>query len=300
MRKLQSIILLVVLTILTSSIAEAQRFTKRKQYWSIGGSINANNYMGDIVNNLNPASIDFKFTKPNIGVEAMKRMTPRASVRVQAFWGRVKGNDNNHVRNGHDQRNQRFVNDIREISVMGVFDLYENRGTFLKRPDYTPYAILGLAGFYHNPWMQQAADADGKTTGAKTSGTTFNSFDKNKTSVIQAALIYGVGFRYKLARQLDIALEMGWRLTTTDKLDGVYGDYHKTSDYGGNQNLAYADQPEEYKLHNATGSVYGDERIDGDGVIKGKSGFGKQDAYLVTGFHLTYILTGHVVCPKFR
>lgn len=299
MKRLQTIIVLTILAVLTSSIAEAQRFTKRKQYWSIGGSINANNYMGDIVNNLNPASIDFKFTKPNIGVEVMRRMSPRMSVRGQAFWGRVKGNDNEHGRDGHDERNQRFVNDIREISVMGVFDLYENRGTFLKRPDYTPYAIFGLGAFYHNPWMQQAADANGKTTGAKTSGTTFNSFDKNKTSVIQAALIYGVGFRYKLAKQLDIALEMGWRLTTTDKLDGVYGNYHAAEDYGGNSSGTYDSQPDNYKLHNATGHVFSDGEID-NGAVKGKSGFAKQDAYLVTGFHLTYILTGHVVCPKFR
>ena len=285
MKRLLSVALLSAVILLTSTIADAQRFTKRKQYISVGGSINAMNYMGDITNNLNPASIDFKFTKPNIGIEVMKRMTPRVSVRGQVFWGRIKGDDNDHKRPGHDNRNQSFRNDLKEVSVMGIFDLYENRGTFLKRPDYTPYALVGLAGFYHNPLM---------TTGGGKNA--LNSFDKEGgTSVIQAALLYGVGFRYKLARQWDIALEMGWRLTTTDKLDGVYGDYHDAAKYNdGAWDGTYANSSADYKLHNATGIMQK------EGDIKGKSGFAKSDAYLVTGFHLTYILTGKVVCPKFR
>ena len=285
MRKLLSVVFLSVVILLSSTTAEAQRFTKRKQYWSIGGSINAMNYMGDITPNLNPASIDFKFTRPNIGVEVMKRMTPRVSVRGQVFWGRIKGDDKDNPRPGHHQRAQSFRNDLKEVSVMGIFDLYENRGTFLKRPDYTPYALVGLGGFYHNPLML--------TGGGKNR---FNSFDKEGgTSVIQAALLYGVGFRYKLAKQLDIALEMGWRLTTTDKLDGVYGEYHDPTLYGVSEGETnYANTTAEYKLHNATGQM----RNKGD--IRGKSGPFRNDAYLVTGFHLTYILTGKVVCPKFR
>ena len=284
MKKLSSVLLLAIVVLLTSTIADAQRFTKRKQYWSIGGSINAMNYMGDITPNLNPASIDFAFTRPNIGVEVMKRMTPRVSVRGQVFWGRIKGSDNDNPRNGHDNRNQSFRNDLKEVSVMAIYDLYENRGTFLKRPDYTPYALVGLSAFYHNPKMLE-------------SKTALNSFDKEGTSVIQAALLYGIGFRYKLARQLDIALEMGWRITTTDKLDGVYGNKYLSPEEfdGGDNNAAYDDQSDNYKLYNnrKNKSMVTSEP-------KGKSGFGKQDAYLVTGIHLTYILTGKVVCPKFR
>ena len=143
MKKITSVILLIV-AVLSTTMVEAQRFTKRSQYWSIGGSVNAMNYMGDITPNLNPASIDFVFTRPNIGVEVMKRMTPRVSVRGQVFWGRIKGDDKDNPRPGHDNRSQSFRNDLKEVSVMGIFDLYENRGTFLKRPDYTPYALLGL------------------------------------------------------------------------------------------------------------------------------------------------------------
>ena len=288
MKRLKSILLLTILAVLTSSIAEAQgRFTKRKQYWSIGGSINAMNYMGDITPNLNPASIDFKFTRENFGLEAVRRMSPRMSVRGQFLTGRITGNDNDHPRNGHDNRDQAFKNRLTELSVMGIFDLYENRGTFLKRPDYTPYATFGLAAVYHNP----------KILTNNGGYTAFNNIDLNPTSALQGSLMYGVGFRYKLARQLDIALEMVWRLTTTDKLDGVYGDYHDPADYGVNRNTtAYNDISADnaYLTHNKTGSY----KYAGD--VKGKSGFTKQDAYLVTGFHLTYILTGHVVCPKFR
>lgn len=281
MKKLLSVVFIASVILVTSTTAEAQRFSKRNQYWSIGGSANAMNYMGDITPNLNPASIDFKFTRPNFGIEGMKRMTPRMSVRGQLFWGRIKGDDKDNPRPGHDNRNQRFRNDLKELSVTAIFDLYENRGTFLKRPDYTPYGFVGLAAFHHNPRMQASL-------------TPFNSFDKNPTSIIQAALLYGVGFRYKLARQWDIALEMGWRLTTTDKLDGVYGDYHDPADYGVAPGTSYANATDEYQLHNATGTM----RKEGD--IKGKSGFARSDAYLVTGFHLTYILAGKVVCPKFR
>ena len=278
MKKLSSVLLLAAVILLTSTIADAQRFTKRKQYWSVGGSINAMNYLGDVVPRDNPASFEIVYTRPNIGIEATKRMTPRVSVRGQFFWGRLKGDDEGNPRPGHDNRNQRFVNDIKELSVVGIYDFFENRGTFLKRPDYTPYVFAGLAAFVHNP----------RVGNDKTS---FNSFDN--VGIVQAALVYGIGFRYKLARQWDLALEIGWRNTTSDKLDGVYGqEYKLPSEFGGTDGASYASQPEAYKLHDARK----DKTMDPNELRADK----KRDAYTVTGLHLTYILSGGVKCPKFR
>jgi hypothetical protein len=155
--------------------------------------------------------------------------------------------------------------------------------------------VVGLAAFLHNPRMGQTYNrpisGDKNDIGAFVP---FNSFDKEGTSPLQAALVYGVGFRYKLAQQWDIAFEMTWRNTTTDKIDGVYGNYHSPEDYGGNSNLTWAQQPEAYKMHNPTRAMFD------EGSVKGKSGFMRNDAYLITGFHLTHILAGKVVCPKFR
>jgi hypothetical protein len=147
MNKFKSYLLLSA-GLLVFLAADAQQFSAQKKYWSIGGSANAMNYLGDITPNLNPASIDFAYTRLNFGVEVMRRLAPRTSVRGQMFWGRLRGDDWNNPRPGHDHRNQSFRNDIKELSVMGVFDLYENRGTFLKRPDYTPLRCGWFSCFF--------------------------------------------------------------------------------------------------------------------------------------------------------
>src|SRR5690606_40525222 len=44
-----------------------------------------------------------------------------------------------------------FRNRIKELSVVGVFDLYENQHTYISRVRWTPFVYIGASVFHHNP-----------------------------------------------------------------------------------------------------------------------------------------------------
>ena len=119
---------------------------------------------------------------------------------------------------------------------------------------------------------------------------------------------------------LDLAFEVGWRFTTTDYLDdvgGYYYDKNKLLAEKGQTSVAMSDRSYEGYLSDATLAESAAEHYGGTGlwaddlgnpaiVGYGKSGEqrgdkkGRKDLYVISGFHLTYIIPSKVICPKFR
>ena len=362
MRKIftSAAILLAVIFIITD--VQAQKFTKRKKYTSVGGSLNAMNYVGDLDPGQSFLSPNLRFTRYNLSACIVWRMQPRISIRTNLAAGRIMGDDRKGSKpSGNDKfrwnRNLSFRNDMLEFKLDAIFDLFENRGTFKKRPDYTPYAFIGFAMFFHNP----KAKFDGKWVALKPLKTEGQGLEPGPSgrkppkpySLIQPAIPFGVGFRYKLDRQLDIAFEIGWRATFTDYIDdvgGFYYDRQKLIDEKGIKAAQLADRSleglnstddpdaqtilETHTIIDETGAIVssdlcwdwdntdgevcgngketswyyvngyghdgdqrGDLRIKKDGTTEDR---GRKDWYIITGFHLTYILKGQIICPKFR
>lgn len=321
--------------ILSCSGAFAQKYTKSKQYTSIGGSLNAMNYFGDITPSSSFTSADVSFTRPNIGLHIIQRFTPRLSVRAAFAWGRLRGDDFKSANITDDNaryryiRNAHFRNDIKELSVVGMLDLFENRNTFLRRPNFTPYIFGGVAVFHHNP-KAQAPEGEGDKWIALQPLGTEGQFADNRAERgyeapykrIQLSIPAGLGLRYKVSPRIDVALELGYRFTFTDYLDDVSGNYPDLGDL--KSDLAR-------KMSNRTlepvATISGDARdvtrvqtdtglpiityTGSDGQLYDTvAGFGQRgdqrgepserDWYLVTGVHLNYILIKGVRCPKFR
>jgi len=314
----------------------AQGFPKKYKYWSVGATLNTMNYVGELDPGPSFISPGIKFTRYNFGATVTRRMGTRVSLRGTLSYGRIGGNDfvnstysykgGPHADIRRKSRNLEFFNNILEIKGDVVIDFIEHRGKYQKRPDFVPYMFVGLAYFHQDP----KAKADlGLGDGEKVyklrdyhtegQGTGISGAPK-EYSLNQIALPIGLGLRYKLGPQWDLAFEMGWRFTTTDYLDDAGGKY-----------------PDAQQLYNATGSlesvllsnksalVSGDQNFSGlsqnqqtivlkDGSTKtittlgddysGSSNRGdrkgRRDAYIVTGFHLTYIIPTKVICPKFR
>lgn len=354
MRKIFTCVAILFALIFIIIGAQAQKFTKRKKYTSVGGSLNAMNYVGDLDPGQSFLSPNMRFTRHNLSGTISWRMQPRISVRSNIFWGRIQGEDRKGSKpSGSDKfrwnRNLSFRNDILELKADAIFDLFENRGTFKKRPDYTPYAFIGFAIFFHNP----KAKFNGKWVALKplsTEGQGLETGPNGKKppkpySLIQPAIPFGVGFRYKLANQLDLAFEIGWRATFTDYIDDVGGFYYdrellneKKSKHAAqladrsleginstddeiakiilethgiiddrtgttvNSDLNWDwtnDGPSPYYVsgYGRDGDQRGDLIRKKDGTLSDR---GRKDWYIVTGFHLTYILKGQIICPKFR
>lgn len=315
----------------------AQNFGANKRYWSVGGCLNAMNYVGDLDPADNMIAPALRYTRPNLGAVMMYRYAPRISFRGAFSWGMIGGNDRK-VQDATDDesrfryiRGANFSSHIVELKGDVVVDLFENRGKFNKRPDYTPYGFVGLAFFYHSTTAEYGTKKM-NISDAKPEGTSISPY--------QVSVPFGIGFRYKLSKQLDLSFEIGWRKTFTGNLDGVNKNYQNpygagmTTDsrifsdpsmvgYGSDSRVTTAINRQGFAIYDpSTGVKVGEiagtssdavssEAISalasgkhvtpiGYGWTDDKRGEDKSDWYIVTGFHLTYILVNGVRCPKFR
>ncbi|OON70621.1 DUF6089 family protein [Hymenobacter sp. CRA2] len=296
MKKLLTLTLTLVLAVaLVASQASAQQFSKRKQYNSVGLSLNAMNYFGDIVPKPSIASLRFAATRPNLGLSFTRRFAPRISARAALSYGRITGDDAK-AADATDpdakfryNRNMNFRNDIVELSGVGIFDLIENRNNYLKRPDFVPYVFAGVSVYHHNP---KGADADGNYVALQPLGTEGQRVNGDGTySLWQVSIPFGGGVRYKLNKSFDLGLEIGWRKTFTDYLDDVSGNYADPSQL----QSAAAQYFGRGVTRSRTGEFAG---FDQPGSMRGKSN--EKDWYIVTGLTLNYILAPAIRSPKFR
>lgn len=273
--------------------ADAQQFSKRKQYNSVGVSLNAMNYFGDLNPLTNFASFHAGDTRPNIGLNIMHRFFPRVSGRFALAYGQITADDNTNANRDDNNaryrytRNASFRNNIYEASAVVVVDLIENRNNYLKRPDFVPYLFGGIAGFHHAP---EAKYTDGNYVdlqAIKTEGIDYSKF--------QFSLPFGAGVRYRINRQLDASFEIGFRKTFTGYLDDVSGTY------AGADKLI-SDKARYFGGLGPVGTTITNNATNlASGFTPGqKRGQGKTDWYTVTGFSLNYILNPKIKNPKFR
>ena len=281
------------LGLLAAPKANAQQFSKRKQYNSVGFSLNAMNYFGDITPVTSFTSLRFGATRVGAGVSLTRRFFPRVSGRFGLSYGRISGDDALSGQVSADasfrtNRNFSFRNDIIEASGVVIFDLIENRNNYLKRPDFVPYVFAGLAGFYNNP---QGLYSDGTYVDLQPLKTENQATAYSKT---QLSIPFGGGVRYRINRNFDASLEIGWRKTFTDYIDDVGGRYAGAANLSGVQKYFGNDITK--SVANNTSDFPG---FSSQGSQRGDAG-NKTDWYIVTGVTLNYILTPQIKNPKFR
>jgi hypothetical protein len=308
-------------------------FGKEKQYFSLGFSLNALNYYGDLAPKPGRFSTDISFTRPAVGLSISHRFGPRYSLTAGLMYGTLRGSDNasadeNDLSNGkfRYQRNLSFRNRIEELSVVATFDLFENEATYISRAKWTPYAFIGVSAFHHNPQTLapaqgldgQPLEEAGQWVSLQELGTEGQYAELLPTDVnygikpyklIQVAIPFGVGARFKLNEVFDIAGELGFRYLFTDYIDDVSQNYvdlgvfdnelARALSYRGNE-LTKADIarfPETarngvtYDLISGYGKEYPPNM---------RGGKNAKDIFMVTTFRLTYILGKSFHRAKFR
>jgi hypothetical protein len=278
------------LALVAAPDAEAQQFSKRKQYNSVGFSLNAMNYFGDVTPTTSFTSLRPGATRAGAGLTLTRRFYPRLSGRLGLMYGRISGDDalaadvNDPNAKFRYNRNMNFRNDLIEVSGVAVIDLIENRNNYLKRPDFVPYVFGGVAGFYHDP---QGADASGKFVDLRP----LNTEGRDEIySQYQFAIPFGGGVRYRINRNFDASIEIGWRKTFTDYIDDVGGTYAAPDKLTTAESQYFGrgiSRPEKTAGFDSPGAQRGDLK-------------GRDDWYITTGLSLNYILTPRIKNPKFR
>jgi hypothetical protein len=309
-----------------------EHFGKEKIYNAIGLSLNATNYYGDLAPRPNRLSTDITFTRPGIGVTFNHRFGPRYTIMSQFMVSTLRGGDNqsadptNLEYNGRYLRNLEFRNTIKELSVVAVFDLFENMATYISRVRWTPYAYLGVAGFLSEP-KARAPQNDlygnplpeaGEWVKLRKLGTEGQYANLPETSAnygikpykpLQFAIPIGLGARFRINQVLDVWGDIGFRYTFTDYLDDVSRNYIDLDQFDSELARAMSYRTNELPagerpattIPSGTSGVltvpgYGSE---GTGQnIRGSRN--DKDIYMVTSIRITYILGATFHKAKFR
>jgi hypothetical protein len=314
-------------------------FSKEKVYSMVGLSINALNYYGDLSPKPSVFSTDISFTRPAIGISFAHRFGPRYTLTGTFMYGALKGSDResadkDDMENGYFryQRNLSFRNRIKELSIVGSIDLFENQATYISRVAWTPYAFAGLSLFHHNPQAQVPIQDvygnpfpnAGEWVDLQPLGTEGQHADLPDGAAnkgikpykrIQVAIPIGIGARFRLNEVLDISGEIGFRYTFTDYLDDVSQNYvdlglleddlARAMSYRSNEFMSQAEinsylDPSSPN-YNPTSPVYPTIRGYGSESSQNIRGSKKdKDIFMVTSVRVTYILGKTFHRAKFR
>ncbi len=314
-----------------------QWFPEQNRYNMIGVTLGAMNYYGDLAPSSSMISTDLSLTRPAIGLVYSHRFGPRYALTGSFTYGAIRGSDQDSADPDDENavfrynRNLSFRNRIKELAIIASFDLWPNSATYISRVQWTPYAFAGLAVFHHNP-QAKAPDfaVDGVTPlekggewvdlqplGTEGQHASLRESDVNYGAkpykLIQLAIPFGVGARFRLNQLMDFSVEFGFRYLFTDYLDdvsknyvdlGVFGDNElaKALSYRSNELPGIADQlvslPSTVDGHDRVYNVlpgYGHEM-----VWNKRGGQDDRDIYTMTTFKLTYIYGKTYNRAKFR
>lgn len=297
-----------IILISVTLTVEAQKFKKKSQYLSIGPTVNAINYFGELDADQSFLATSLKFTRWNLGCVLEKRVHPRITARTAISWGRIEGNDSKSSNTqGWDvyrnARNLTFRNDLLEFKLDGVVDLFQNRKGIEKRIKFNPYGFLGVGLLYHNPKGYFAPkDEWVALQPLGTEGQNVKESEIEPYSRLQIVVPFGIGIRYKVSVLWDVAFEIGWRKTFTDYLDDVGGKFTDKANFAPLTPEYYLSDPSIYADNNPLGTYKSPE---GHRYTKGfengeQRGGRGNDWYVVTGFHITYIFHPKLASPKFK
>ncbi len=311
-------------------------FNKQKKYNTLGLSLSALNYFGDLAPKPHSFSTDISFTRPAIGLSFAHRIGPRYSVKANAMFGTLRGSDTNSADPNDPNAKSRYVrnlsfrNHIQELSVVGVFDVYKNESTYISRVKGTPYGFIGLAVFHHNPQAKapdtdlngQPLSAAGQWVNLRPLGTegqhaNLAPTDANsgirKYSPIQIAIPFGAGVRFRINEVMDFEAEIGFRYLFTDYIDDVSRNYVDLSRLNSELARAMSYRSGELSPPISAGvdEILANTYVAASGytVIRGygdehssnvRGNKDNKDIFMVTTFRLTYIIGKSFHRAKFR
>jgi hypothetical protein len=230
---MKNILVLLSLFILVLS-ANAQY---KKEY---GGGIGTTNYLGDIGGGSkegrqnSPLDLKIKHERFSINGYTRLKLNKNFSVKGSLTYIRLVGKDANSSNPQRNARNLSFKSNVIELIATGEWNFYQqtkmaprvaglSKGGKKQRVDFRAYAFTGFGGVY----FSSKAELLGKSYNLrklKTEGVAYKPFTW--------AVPLGLGVSYTLNKKLRIGAELGYRITGSDWIDDVSGNYAYSYDEG--------------------------------------------------------------------
>ena len=172
------------------------------QIHEIGVFLGGSNYIGDV----GPTTY-IAPNEPAFGLLYKWNKSPRHSYRFSYTQSEITSNDLNSKETSRNQRNYRFENDLKEVSLGLEFNFFDFN-LHESSTKFTPYVASGLNYFL----------AKYKLTNAKADLTVEGRTERRKSIAIPMI----VGIKSKITPSFVLALETGARYTLTDNIDGSF------------------------------------------------------------------------------
>jgi hypothetical protein len=163
----------------------------------------------------------FKQLNLALGLIYKYNINPRLTYRLSATYGGLKGDDSKQKSDFAKNRNLSFKSVLIEVATGVEFNYYQYQMNSRKHA-ITTYMFVEIAGFYMNP----QANYNGQWIDLQPLGTEGQGNNgKKKYSRFQIAVPFGLGVKFNLWPGACMAFEYGLRLTFTDYIDDVSGNY---------------------------------------------------------------------------
>lgn len=215
---------------------ERYEAAKYVPYASLNLGAGSSTYVGELLPGSAVIPYGIFSTRWNFGVQYEKHFSRHFSYKASLSLIRIAGDDNYYNYGPNDgskpfaanyARNLHFRNDLKELSFVGVFDIKAQTPFRKKRPQFSPYVFLGVAGIMSNPQARGSVGSDGvqkswqdlrniSGNSPSTSGT-----ENTTYTPFTFAVPVGIGFRYKLDQNTDVGFEFSYRQSFSDYLDDV-------------------------------------------------------------------------------
>ncbi len=190
------------------------------QEWEFGLQGGASGYMGD----LNPEN-PFAFNDWSAGAFVKYNFNHTWGLRGNFAYANTFAYDGfSHVAQRQD-RNLAFFGAIKEAALVVDFNFFKwlpQRGRIV----YTPYIFAGVGGIDFNPKQYVNTGNDIYKVALRDWQTEYDAVENPEPySRYAFSIPFGAGFKYNLRGPWSVGIELGYRLTLTDYLDDVSGDY---------------------------------------------------------------------------
>lgn len=337
---LHKIVLTLCMLVMLGSAAQAQLFRKASDgrrrtdfepYSSAGIGVGTANYYGELSPIRDPVHSTFGMMRWNVSANYTRQFSPRWAGRVSLTMARISGDSYrfiNRIDTYGDifMKNLHFRNDLKELSAVGIYNFGTQGRNFLQRARLTPYIFGGVAVFAHNPKAKPPVAGEVASGGwvalqpLGTEGQGRAGYAR-PYSLVNLAIPFGLGFRYKFNEKIDVSLEAGFRYTFTDYIDDIGSTYADPA--------ALADNPLAAAMANRSlesiAARRGGDRTEAarrylvkfrgypdngtfdpfaapvEGFSTGDiRGGGNTDLILLTTLRVNYILSPAIRCPKIK
>lgn len=249
----------------------------------IGIGIGASNYLGEIGGNELPRrdfvwDVKLEQTRLAYSMFYRKKFNNDWAIKANILYTRLKGNDALSSNPGRRARNLSFRTDLLEISGTAQFYLYEKydvggHGRYLV--EFRPYLFAGVGLTYFSP----AAELNGewiRLRQLKTEG------QSKPYSPVTLSIPAGGGLYLNFHKRYRISWELGYRITLTDYLDDISGNYADLNGLSAQLGNRYNELPPDQQSNLPSAKNYqpGEKR----GDAKNKDGF------IYTDLGFSYVL----------